>query len=154
METTYHVDPQWVLDRPGKIAHARIVTTILTISVILVSIFLGEWLVLVAATPGVVYWLVELLPGKIKYKNLYIQVLDEGLFQSAPSSNKEKPATMLTPWSYLIIDGVKRKAGVVKTIRLIDTTLPKGVRTIKVENLERMNSLLSEIKNRLSVDSA
>ena len=142
------------MDRPGEIARARIVTTILTISVILVSIFLGEWLVLVAAIPGVVYWLVELLPGKIEYKNLYVQVLDEGLFQSAPSSNKGKQTTMLTPWDYLVIDGVKRKAGIVETIRMIDSTLPKGVRAIKLENLERMDNLLSEINDRLRVKSA
>ena len=152
-ETTYHVDPLWVADRPAQVRRTRIVAAILTIVLMLASSFPGKWFLLVAVTLGAVYWLVELLRGKRKYEDLYVQVLNDGLFQSTPGSNEGKPTTMLTPWRYLIIDGVKRKPGIVETIRLIDKTLPKGIRSIKIEKLERMDNLLSEINSRLQVDS-
>ena len=149
MEKIYNANPEWILDRPKQLRRARAIAIISTIAALLISLFLGKWLVLIVVVLGMIYWYFELKTGEIRYKDLYVKILDSGLFQSVPNSNEGSPITLLTPWDYLMFDSVERKNGAVESFRLIDKTLPTGVRTIKIENLERMDELFSEIRSRV-----
>ena len=154
MESKYNVDPEWISNRPGEIRRKRTVAIIASAMVFLISLFLSSWVGFFVTILAAIYVIVELKKREIQYEDLYVKILDSGLFQSTPDWRGRDPMVLFTPWECLVVDGVKKKGGTIESIRLVDTTLPRGVGTIKIQHLERMDELFSEIRARVGAARA
>jgi len=153
MSNVFHIDPAWANAAPvrkrGRLIRDFFVTAALLTACWFIHIYLF-WGVVVLAC---IFWLSEVLSLGVEEAQNFadeyrVELRDDGLFRYYRNT-KGQPLSVLSPWKSLTLQKVRRGDGRVTWIRLIDRDLPRGARTIELEGLADMDSLLSEVEKRL-----